>query len=119
MSDLPLSRVVATADHTAQRQVDALTPGLGGRWLVETQGSTHVWDLDAMTYTRAPGPRSLSGSFDFDQQPMPIAHIERWPQVGSTSLVYLDGPHEPERAELWRRSSRIVSITEIACPTDS
>ena len=112
-------QIPAPADQAALQQVAALAPGMGGCWLVETQGSTHVWDLDAMTYTRMPGPRSRSGSFDYDNQPMPITHVERWPHVGSTSLVFFDDPNEPDRAEHWRRSSHIVSITEIACPTDS
>lgn len=36
--------------------VTALTPEMSGRWLVTTQGSAHVWDLDAMTWERRPGP---------------------------------------------------------------
>lgn len=113
------SRKAAPAYNSAPRQVAALAPGVGGCWLVETQGSTHVWDLDAMTYTRSPGPRSRSGSFDYDNQPMPITCVERWPRVGSTSLVYLVDPHEPDRTEHWRLSSQIVSISEIACPPNS
>jgi len=112
-------QIAAPTNQSAQQRVTALAPGIGGRWLVETQGSTHVWDLDAMTYTRMPRPHSRSGSFDHDNQSLPITRVERWPHVGSTSLVFFDDPHEPDRAEHWRRSSDIVSITEISCPTDS
>ena len=58
---------------------------MGGRWLVTTQGSTHLWDLDAMTYSRRPGPNSLSGGFAWDQQAMPITKVLRWPAVGGRS----------------------------------
>jgi hypothetical protein len=86
---------------------------MGGRWLVATQGSCHEWDLDAMTYMRIPGPGSLSGPFALDRQPMAITRVQRWPRVGSASLVWYDDPADPDRLEHWRQSSRIVSITEI------
>ncbi|WP_395307979.1 hypothetical protein V4U86_21705 [Mycobacterium sp. AMU20-3851] len=78
-----------------------------------TQGSTHVWDLDAMTYTRRPGPTSLSGGFAHDECAMPISRIERWPRVGGTSLVWFDDPEALAERELWRQSSTIVSITAL------
>jgi hypothetical protein len=46
--------------------VHQLTPDMGGRWLVTTQGTTHVWDLDAMTYLRQPGPTTHAGAFPHD-----------------------------------------------------
>jgi len=60
---------------------NALTPDLGGRWLVTTQGSTHVWDLDAMTYERRPGPESPAGAMAYDGIPHRITRVERWPEV--------------------------------------
>ncbi len=90
---------------------------MGGRWRVQTQGSTHEWDLDTMTYLRTAGPRSPSGPFAFDSRPMPITKVERWPRVGSTSLVWYDDPHDSDQIEHWRQSSRIISISEIRCPT--
>lgn len=90
---------------------------MGGRWLVVTQGSSHVWDLDAKTYTRIPGPASVSGSFAFDLQSVAISRVERWPRVGSTSLVFYDDPAHPDDVEQWRQSSQIVSITQIPAGT--
>ena len=40
---------------SAPETVTELTPGMGGRWLVTTRGSQHVFDLNTMTYTRIPG----------------------------------------------------------------
>ncbi|QFS90491.1 hypothetical protein FIV07_06995 [Mycobacterium sp. THAF192] len=103
----------SAASNLAAREVDALTPDSAGCWLVTTQGSTHVWDLDAMTYTRRPGPASLSGAFDHDERAMPITRVQRWPRVGQTSLVWFDDPEAPAERELSRQSSTIVSITAL------
>ena len=46
-------------DQSPQDQTQTpteLNPEMGGRWEVNTGNSVHVWDLDAMTYTRLPGP---------------------------------------------------------------
>lgn len=93
--------------------VDELTPDMGGRWLVETQGSRHEWDLDAMTFMRMPGPDSLSGGMRFDGEPMTITRVQRWPKVGSVSILFYDDPTIPEFVEYWRQSSTIKSITPI------
>lgn len=95
------------------RQVEQLVPGMKDRWLVASQSSFHLWDLDAMTYARIPGPASQSGSFGLDLRVLPITRVDCWPQVGSSSLVWFDDPTDPGRIEQWRRSSRIVSITEV------
>lgn len=94
-------------------RVQESTPGMGGRWLVVTQGSAHEWDLDAKTYMRVPGTASVSGPFAFDSQPMAITRVVRWPRVGSTSLVVYDDPAHPDALEQWRQWSQIVSITKI------
>ncbi|WP_293002611.1 hypothetical protein [Mycobacterium sp.] len=98
---------------SGRRRVDTLSPQLAGRWLVVTLGSQHHWDLDAMTYTRIPGRLSLSGSFRFDRVPMAISWVDRWPQFGSTSLVWLYDPDQHDGVEHWRLSSRIISISEM------
>jgi hypothetical protein len=87
-----------------------LTPEMTGRWLVRTQGSWHLWDLDAMTYMREPGPESKSGSFAHDGKPMTITRVDFWPKVGATSLVFYDDPDDPTK-EQWRWSSTIRMIS--------
>jgi hypothetical protein len=94
-------------------RVDALTSEMNGSWLVKTQSSEHIWNLDHMTYTRLPGSRSRSGAFAFDQRPMAITRVERWPRVGSSSLLWYDDPTDPDHTEHWRQSSGIISINEI------
>lgn len=116
----PMTGAAGTDDHenlvTPEpiEQVEELRPGMGGRWLVTTQGSTHVWDLDQMTYERRPGSRSLSGAFAYDGEPHRITQVGRWPKAGETSLVYYDDPTRPYDTEQWRQSSRIVSIARLA-----
>lgn len=95
------------------REVRELSTGMQGCWLVSSQHSHHVWDLDAMTYTRIPGPESPSGPFALDLRAMAISRIDRWPRVGSTSLVWFDDPSDPNETEHWRQSSPIVTITEM------
>jgi len=91
------------------RPVEELSAELAGRWLVISQGSTHLWDLDSMTYSRFPGPTSV-GSYPYDAEPMRITRVDRWPAVGSTSMVWYDDPEHPHTREHWRQSSTIVAI---------
>lgn len=92
---------------------DSLDEDTGGRWLVTTQGSTHVWDLDEMTYVRRPGPESLAGSFRFDGTPMKITRVVQWPKVGDQSAILYDDPDVPDALEHYRISSQIKSIERI------
>lgn len=91
--------------------VQELGLGMRGRWLVTTRGSTHVWDLDTMTCTRRPGPTTGSGAFAYDDVPVRISRVERWPRVGATFLFWFDDPRAPQVHEHWRQSSSIASIT--------
>jgi hypothetical protein len=93
--------------------VEVLAPWMGGVWLVVTQGSCHIWDLDSGTYTRIPSADSGSGAFKFDRQAMTITAVERWPQVGSNSRIWYGDPAVPDRREHWRQSSKILLITEL------
>ena len=94
-----------------EREVDALSPESTGRWLVTTQGSQHIWDLDAMTYRRLPG--DASGMFSHDDRVVRITRVERWPAVGGTSFLWFDDPEHPAFVEHWRQSSRIEKIERL------
>ena len=94
--------------------VEALDETMHGRWAVESQGSVHVWDLDAMTYSRHPGPDSPSGAFDYDGIEHRITRVTSWPSVGGQSFIWYDDPQQPYTREQFRRSSVIVSIRRIA-----
>ncbi len=92
--------------------IDELTPDMR-RWLVTSQGSTHLWDLDAFTYERRPGPHSPSGSFDHDEQPHRITRVHSWPKVGGQSFVFYDDLHNPWEVEQFRHSSVITRIERL------
>ena len=91
--------------------VHQLGPDSTGRWLVTTQRSTHVWDLDAGTYMRQPGDGSER--FGLEGQPMKITRVERWPAVGDRSIVWFDDPEFPNVMEHYRVSSAIRSIEQL------
>lgn len=96
---------------TVEREtVQALNPGDTGRWLITTQGSQHVLDLDQGTYRRFAG--SNRPVFDFDNQVHTFTALEQWPQVGQCMRVVYDDPHSP-LIEQWRRSSTIRRIEKL------
>ncbi|MFC8502478.1 hypothetical protein ACFUC1_08965 [Pedococcus sp. NPDC057267] len=99
---------------TGPERVDKLTPETGGVWLVSSRkATTHVWDLDAMTYRRQPGPGS--GRMAYDDVTVPITIVGVWPEVGRSSVVFFDDPYDPTMEE-WRICSKIRSITRIEAP---
>lgn len=87
---------------------DKLTPDMKGRWLVTSQGSQHVWDLDKMTYQRLRGENRAR--FDADGEVVKITRVSVWPAVGHFSFLWFDDPEFPNDAEQWRQSSTIRSI---------
>ena len=95
----------------APEQLERLAPGVGGVWLVSSRkGTTHLWDLDAKTYRRQPGPGS--SRMAYDNTTVPIPNVGAWPEVGGRALVFLDDPQNPFMAQ-WRFCSAIRSITRI------
>lgn len=114
-ANLPRS---SNPSEPSSETVGELTAGMRGRWVVASQGSTHLWDLDALTFTRRSGPASPSGAFDYDGIAHRITRVSRWPRVGDQSLVWFDDPASPFDTEQFRRSSVIVSITRDLPETD-
>ena len=91
--------------------VQELTPGMSGVWLVRSRAATsHVWDLDAMTYRRQTGQGSTP--MEHDNVTVPITRVLAWPAVGQRSMVFFDDPDNPSW-EHWRICSRIRSITRL------
>ena len=105
------SDVGSAGSHGAQtpaERVDALRPGMAGRWEVHTRGSRHVWDLDAHTYARH--PRNPQSGMPHDGTGHAITGVAAWPRVGGHSYVLFDDQDNPG-LEHWRRSGTILTIT--------
>lgn len=90
--------------------VDELTPDTRGVWRVTTCGSTHIWDLDGMRYTRCPGPHTGGGAMAGDGEPQRIVQVVTWPRVGERSHVVFDGGPVSDQ---WRISSTIAAIERV------
>ena len=118
MNDRSTDATASSTDDPAEA-LEALDEGCVGRWLVTTQGSTHVWDIrpDRVLYRRNPGAESAAFVADGDE--VELTRIDRWPAVGATSLIWFDDPVAPELVEQWRQSSTVASITRLPDSTDS
>lgn len=68
--------------------VTELTAESTGTWLVTTQGTRHLWNLDNLTYERFPAPDSLTGRMLGDCAANPILKIEAYPLVGHSFLLW-------------------------------
>ena len=89
---------------------------MSGPWLVQTRGSTHVWDLDAMTYTRRRGPDGVPRRMTFDRQAVPITRVEARPEGSVSFVVWCDNPEDPDLVQHYRSSSTIRSIRPLSWP---
>ena len=93
--------------------VEELTSESSGSWLVTTQSSKHIFDLDNFLYQRN-SENSSSGSFHYDGLQLRISSIKIYPKVGSRFYIFVDDFDFPDLLEHWRISSQIVSIEEIS-----
>ena len=87
---------------------EELTGAEGGCWSVRTLGSTHRFDLDAMTVTRIPGEGASPSMNDQARPLIQIVHCT----VGARGY-WLMSPEAHESAFLehyWHLSSTIQSI---------
>jgi hypothetical protein len=91
--------------------IEKLEPGMTGSYLVTTQSSQHIWNLDTMEYTRLPG--EYSPLFDYDGNTVKLNYVEVWPEVGGRSSIVYDDLLYPDSIEQWRISSTIASIEKI------
>ena len=99
---------------------ETLTGTEGGRWIVTTLGSTHRFDLDAMTVTRIPGKDAARSLND---QPRPLREIKHC-TVGARGYWLMNPePAESDYVEhFWHLSSTIQSIEPVVdedAPSDT
>ncbi|WP_030529628.1 hypothetical protein [Phycicoccus jejuensis] len=92
-------------------QESPLARSAGGAWAVRTLTSTHLWDLDANTYTRLPGPSATAMAYD--GRPLQIHQVLRWPRVGRVSYLTCHDPLD-ESTEQWRQSATIIAIQQVS-----
>ncbi len=97
--------------ETEVETVSELTADTGGRWLVTTQGSQHVWDLDAWTYERRPGRGR--GQFVGDGVAQRIWSVGRFPKLGESFYVELDDTVDQVQTRL---STEVVRIERLSDP---
>lgn len=95
-------------------RVQALTPEMTGRWWVRTQGSEHMFDLDAHTYTRHQLDGLNGMRADGVSMPLPPEAIHWWPTVGRCFLIVVHLPLQdtPHVFGTTRRSSVVRWIEE-------
>lgn len=90
---------------------ESLDETMTGRWLVATQESEHVWDLDAKTVTQKRGSGS-GGGFIGDSEELEVLQVHMWPTVGQASYIVVKIPSSGEFQ--WRQSSTIREIEELS-----
>lgn len=95
--------------------VDALRPGMRGRWEIRTRGSLHIFDFDAMTYQRT--PVTASGRFRHDSHTVRLSRVERYPEVGDSFFIWVDDHEYPNLFEHWHQSSPVRRITRLGDDT--
>ena len=89
--------------------VNELTEEMTGSYLVTTQGSTHLWNLDEKYYVRNPGPLSKSRGIPgyFNGREIRWVEVTRWPKVNDVFFTILNGDVP------WHQSSTIKSIERV------
>lgn len=90
--------------------VTELTADMRGRWLVTTEGSEHIFDLDARTYTRLRGDGREK--FIGDGAPMRLYSVVEFPKVGDHFRIELFDC-VPSGLILWRVSSPVARIERL------
>lgn len=90
------------------KQVTDLLDVDGGRWRIDTQGSTHFVDLDRMTVERQPGPRSGRTVNDGEHS---LLTFERC-RIGRSGYWTLRAA-DPAMDFNWHRTSVIRHMEEI------
>lgn len=91
----------------------ALTAEHTGRWLVTTEHSRHIWDLDEMTYTRFPEYPDAQ-PHEHDEAVVEIERVVRWPEVGARPHLWFYEPGLPRHFKDCRINTTVVKIERLA-----
>ncbi|TLP98618.1 hypothetical protein FEF26_04265 [Nesterenkonia salmonea] len=97
-----------------RKQVQRITREDTGRWWITTVGSSHLLDLDEMTFVRMTRCDGTSGTMRWDGQKRDLLEISILPVVGRSFAVVLHNPEldapEGKLGVTVRRSSQIQTI---------
>jgi len=91
--------------------VTELSPGMKGRWIVQTQGTLHLFDLDKWEYSRRQHDGLNPMRQDHEVVALPEDSIILWPQVGSLFRIVVSVDSYSGYMGSVRTSSLIRSIT--------
>lgn len=91
--------------------VEELIPHMGGKWVVQTQGTLHVWDLDEETYERRQHDGLNPMRSDREVVDLPPNNVITWPKVGEVFHILIEVDSYDGYGITSRRSSLIRSIT--------
>lgn len=93
--------------------VDALAPGMTGKWMVHTEFSNHLFDLDLHLYRRQQIDRAFN-ELRKDDLPLVLepTHIIFWPEVGKEFTIVISVAGNSDVATV-RTSSIVRSIEQV------
>lgn len=98
-----------TTDATSD--VQELSGAEGGRWVVWTRDSSYLFDLDAGSVIRRPGPTARAGMHD---RPRPLRSIEKC-RVGSPGYWTMHAEQWSATFEFfWAHTTTIRSIERLS-----
>ena len=100
-----------SGDLRTEGAVEELIPHMGGKWVVQTQGTLHVFDLDEETYERRLHDGLNPMRADREIVDLPPSSILKWPKVGEVFHIVIDVDDYDGYFGTHRRSSQIRSIT--------
>lgn len=100
-----------SGDLRTEGAVEELTPGMTGRWIVQTQGTLHLFDLDAHEYERRQHDGLNPMRQDHTRVALPDDAIIVWPTVGSMFRIVVSVDGYDGYMGSVRTSSLIRSIT--------
>jgi hypothetical protein len=94
---------------------DELGPQDSGVWLICTNGTRHVWDLDRRLFCRIPGRLTRAALMPFDETALRWSRVQAWLGVGARLIVWFDDPGAagPATVEHFRASSTIAMICRL------
>jgi hypothetical protein len=97
-------------------EIKQLKADAKGKYLITTQGSQHLWDMDQEPWTWVRMQKDGLNPMYFDERTQYIRIIEAMPAVGGTFRIWWS--ETPDGMVTWHISSIIVKIEKVEESTD-